>query len=210
MPEAIPAAPARPRAGRPRRAQQAPGLPLPGADQDAAPGAPHGPPQAALAELVSDRAQTERDRIAAAKRDAAGFVTDALPHITAQQLRWLTYRLESGDNQEACESSGIDPLEVLAWMGDPGFLATYQAAIENKREGFKTLTSHLLPAVIRSLHDMLETGSNKDRKEASLLILRAQGLLIDKAVTADPQAINALFSLLREERPVEARILSME
>lgn len=94
-------------------------------------------------------------------------------------------------------------------MAEPGFRATYEAALENKREGFRQLTSHLLPAVIRSMQDLLTTGSNKDKKEASALILRAQGLLIDKQNTTSPDAITALFELLRTPQPVEARILDV-
>lgn len=131
-----------------------------------------------------------------------------MPHITAAQLRWLTYRLESGDDREACLLSETDPIDVLAWMADPGFRATYDAALENKREGFKVLTSHLLPSVLRALQHMLAHGTNKDKKEASTLILRAQGLLIDKAPTTSPDAIQALLAILREERPIEARVVS--
>ena len=144
-----------------------------------------------------------------ARRDGLGFPTDAQPHVTAAQLRWLTYRLEAGDNAEACTLSGDDPLTVLQWLGDPEFFGVYQAALENKREGFKALTAHLLPAVLRSLDDLLRTGSNKDKKEAAALILRAQGLLVDKPPVADPGAISALFALLRQDQPVEARVLDM-
>ncbi len=143
------------------------------------------------------------------RRDALGFVTDAVPHITAAQLRWLTYRLESGSNAEACTLSETDPLTVLQWMAEDGFRATYEASLENKREGFKTLTAHLLPAVIRSLQEMLDSKTMKDRKEAATLLLRAQGLLVDKTSLVSPDAVHALFSLLREERPIEARVIDM-
>lgn len=159
---------------------------------------------------AEDLAEIEKARLARAKRDSTGFITDALPHVTSQQLRWLTYRLESGDDREACDLSGTDPYQILSWMADPGFRATYESALDNKREGFKTLTSHLLPSVIRSLQEMLDKGNMKDKKEASALILRAQGLMVDKSQSVDPNAIQGLFALLREERPVEARILDVK
>jgi hypothetical protein len=132
-----------------------------------------------------------------------------VPHVTATQLRWLTHRLESGDNLEACTASEIDPLTVLGWMSDPQFRSVFDQALENKREGFKALTAHLLPAVIRALQDLLTAGSNKDKKEASQLLLRAQGLLIDKASVISPDAISSLFQLLRQEQPVQPKIIDM-
>lgn len=175
-------------------------------------GSPAGPrSHDALAVIPAgdDPAALERARLARAKRDATGFITDALPHITADQLRWLTHRLESGDNQTACDLSGTDPYQVLTWLADPGFSATYQDALDNKREGFKTLTSHLLPSVIRAMQEVLERGNAKDRLQASTVILRAQGLMIDKTAQTDPGAVQSLFALLREEKPVEARILDI-
>jgi hypothetical protein len=169
-------------------------------------------PDALVGELLplgDDPASHVRNRLAVAKRDATGFITEAVPHITRDQLRWLTHRLETGDDKTACDLSSTDPFDVLLWMADPGFRATYEAALDNKREGFRVLTAHLLPSVIRSLQTMLDSGSNKDKKEASMLILRAQGLMVDKANTIDPNAVASLFSLLRQENQVEARILDV-
>lgn len=162
-----------------------------------------------LVESPDDPTALERARLARAKRDATGFITDAVPHVTALQLTWLTHRLETEDDQAACSLSGTDPYDVLRWMADPGFRATYEQALENKREGFKTLTSHLLPSVIRSMQSILESGNNKDKLTASTVLLRAQGLMVDKTQQVDPSAIQGLFALLREERPVEARILDV-
>jgi hypothetical protein len=143
------------------------------------------------------------------KRDALGFPTDAQPHITADQLRWLTYRLESGDNQEACERAETDPLTVLEWMADPDFFFIFKSALENKREAAKTLTSHLLPSTLRTLQDILATGSHKDKLAAATLVTRLQGLLVDRVSSAGQGTITDLFRLLREEKVVQPQIIDM-
>lgn len=184
--------------------------PLLDVDETALESPPESPPESPLEAPTALEILPPTPHPPASKKDTLGFPTDAQPHVTAAQLRWLTFRLESGDNAEACSLSGDDPLTVLTWLGDPEFFEVYQAALDNKREAFKTLSSHLLPAVIRSLDDLLRTGSNKDKKEASTLILRAQGLLVDKTGVVDPGSITALFSLLRQDQPVEARVLDMK
>lgn len=143
------------------------------------------------------------------KRDALGFPTEAQPHVTADQLRWLTHRLESDSNHAACERSGVDPLVVLGWMGEPDFYAVFTSALENKREAAKTLTSHLLPSTLRTLQDILGTGTHKDKLAAATLVARLQGLLVDRTATAGQGTITDLFALLREERMVEARVIDM-
>lgn len=161
-----------------------------------------------LAPLDAEQVQSIRDQQSRAKRDLAGFSTEAMPHLTRQQVKWLGHRIQSEDDAAACKAADVDPLDILRWMADPGFRAAFEMALDNKREGFKQLTTHLLPSVVLGLMDVVESGSNKDRLNAATLILRAQGLLIDKSAAADPGQVAALFALLREQAPVEARILS--
>jgi hypothetical protein len=172
-------------------------------------------PSAAVPHMTSlatrdEGASRVKSALSSAKRDFAGFIEGESPHLTEDQFAFLSWRLGLASDEEAADALGAElelgepySLEVIeAWHANPGFEGVYQTAIGNKREGFRLLAGHLLPKGLRVINSLLDSPSDKAREKGLTLLLRAQGLLIDKVTTASPDDISRLFASLREPRPV--------
>lgn len=163
------------------------------------------PPAPEPREIVQD----PRQNLATARRDAAGFIEGPVPSLTDEQITWITYRLAVESDQVACESSGISWTRLSEWLTDPGFISVFQVAMQNKREGFRLLTSQLLPKAVLTLIHLYELakGSDKDALRAADLAmklhLRAQGLLIDTKAHDPADQVARLLEALRREEPVK-------
>jgi hypothetical protein len=155
---------------------------------------------------VQERAVAKRRNLKTASRDDAGFSVEALPHLSAQQVKWLAQRASSESNVEASAAADIPLMLALEWMEQPEFLAIYQEVMENKREGFKQLATQLLPQALLALQRAISEGTNKEALEATKLLLRNQALLIDSVKTVDKDALGILLEEIRRPRPV-TRIL---
>lgn len=150
----------------------------------------------------SDEVAEKRRRLAKGKRDSTGFSVESLPFLTAQQTKWILARASVATNAEACHATKIPQADVLDWMENPDFVTLYQETLANKREGFKQLATQALPLVLEALLDMLQSKNDKARATAATLLLRNQGLLVDKVTTADPDAIRKLLEEVRAPRPI--------
>ena len=144
-----------------------------------------------------------------AKRDPSGFVVSDQPSVTAQQFIWLTYRLETASDLEACQATyaamdaPVDLDVVWKWREDAQFEAIYQECLANKREAFRYLGGQALPRALRALWQLLGSPSDRSKVQGLNLLLRSQGLLIDKVETHDPEAVEQLMAQLRERRPAQ-------
>jgi hypothetical protein len=145
-------------------------------------------------------------------RDSAGFLVGDQPSITSDQITWLTYRMGVDNDDEATQLSGLDTALVQSWLADNDFLAVYDVAIRNKREAFKLIGSQLLPKAIRTismlLDKALEEGNMRGAQIGLNMLLRSQGLLIDKISTDSGDKVDALMEMLRETAPIQ--VLNME
>jgi hypothetical protein len=152
---------------------------------------------------ITDKALAKRRKLKTARRDDAGFSLESLPHLSTQQVKWLASRAGSGSNAEACAQSGVELFLALEWMEDPEFVAMYQEVMENKREGFKQLATQALPLALTTLLQVMSSGEkDADRIKAATLILRNQGLLMDRMQVVDKDAISYLLEEIRKPRPV--------
>lgn len=131
-----------------------------------------------------------------AKYDADGFVTSYQAHLTEQQFEWLTWRMGVASDEEACEQSDIDQSLVDTWLADPEFSQVYQDSLANKREAFRYLSSQLIPKTLRTINALLDSESISAQVKGANLLLRAQGLLMDKRVVASSDDIARLREAL--------------
>jgi hypothetical protein len=77
-------------------------------------------------------------------------------------------------------------------------LASQQA----KQENFSLKATDLLPTALRVLQDAMEGDDPKDALAATKLLLRNQGLLVDKAQTVDKDALTILLEEIRKPRTI--------
>lgn len=150
---------------------------------------------------VSGRAEREaaaRRRLEAKPRDDMGFVIGAQKSLTQEQFKWLTHRLDAETDGDADTAANVDPIKRTLWMRDPDFRALYDTCQENKREATRLLGSQLLPKAMRTIDALLDDKSSKAQQVGLTMLLRMQGLLIDKKVTTSSDELAALMRELRQ------------
>jgi hypothetical protein len=125
-----------------------------------------------------------------------GFETGRVPAITEQQFRWLSFRMGCDDDLEPCRIMELDPLKLRDWLENPDFIEVYGKITENKREAFKYLITQLNGKALRVINDLLDETSVSARVNGLNLLLRAEGLLIDKTRTVDIDSITRLMQAL--------------
>lgn len=121
---------------------------------------------------------------------------ETFTHLTERQFEWLSFRLGTDTDADACEAVTLDPLEVSAWRGDPAFEAVYQRALENKREAFRVLGTHMLPKALRVINKLLDLPSVKANQIGLQLLLKTQALL-DQPQHDQADRIVQLLDVLR-------------
>jgi hypothetical protein len=152
--------------------------------------------------------QDVKDLLTKGKRDAVGFVIDDTPSLSEQQLLWLMFRLGTRTDDDACAAtyaeseSPIDLTTVEDWRRDPTFEGIYQTTISNKREAFRYIGGQMLPKALRVMWGLMSNPSPRAQVQGLQLLLRSQGLLIDKVERVDPEALNDLVTALRTPRPM--------
>lgn len=166
-------------------------------------GPPQTPPEDSALHVPAEGGGVEavKRRLAEARRDLAGFSLDDQPHLTDRQLDFLFERLSRADDEVACQEVGLAPAEVAAWRTTPEFEAVYQLCLANKREAFKLLSTQLLPLGLRTIKRLLTSPKPSAQERGLALLLRVQGLLIDKVERIDRDAVLELVARLREPRP---------
>lgn len=125
------------------------------------------------------------------------------PHLTDRQFIWVTYRLSTMDDLEACAAADVPADEVLEWRRDEQFNQFLRGALADKNKTFRDLTSHLLPETGRVIYRLLTSPNLRDQAKGATLLLRQQGLFLDKVEVMDQAAIAGLLSKLRTPGPVE-------
>jgi hypothetical protein len=139
-----------------------------------------------------------------AKRDWAGFIEGEAPSLSEEQVKWLSLRLGSESDEATCRVLNVSPVTVMAWRADPGFAAVEQTAMGNKREGFRLLTTHLLPKAVRRIEDLLDSASLRDVAKGVTLLLRVQGMLVDGQKLIDKDDLQMLMERLRAPSSITA------
>lgn len=150
---------------------------------------------------VTNKAALVKSEMANARRDLTGFSTDDQPHVTEQQFEFLSWRVGTATDEEACTYAEIDPDLLLDWLMDPNFVAVYETCLANKREGLKLLSVHLNGKVLRVINRMLSSSSEKSQKEAANMLIRIQGLYVDKTQGVDRDAITRLMEEIMRPKP---------
>ena len=131
-----------------------------------------------------------------------GFETGKTQFITEQQFVWLSHRMGCEDDLEPCKIMQLDPNIIADWLTQPDFSVVYEKVLGNKREGFKYLATQLLPKGLRVLNDLLDSSSVNAQVRGLQMLLRTNGLLIDKVQKVDSDAVNRLMESLRQMRPI--------
>lgn len=134
-------------------------------------------------------------------------LAESFTHLSERQFEWLSWRLGCATDAEACEMTGVDPADVLVWRGDPGFEAVYQRALENKREAFRVLGTHLLPKALRAINKLLESDSFKANQAGLQYLLKTQALL-DQPQKDQSEQVARLLDALRMPGHVAPVIIS--
>lgn len=154
-------------------------------------------------ELTVTSITTPLQSLVTGARDSMGFLTGSQPDLTDTQVTWLSYRLDTGNDEEATARSGIDP---AAWSNDSEFIRVYQMSVGNKREGFKYLGTQMLGKALRVISQLLDRALNENDVRAAQtalnMLLRSQGMLIDSLKVDSKSDVANLFELLRQEQPV--------
>jgi hypothetical protein len=117
-------------------------------------------------------------------------------HLTERQFEFLAWRLGSGTDEEAADACDTGILEVMTWRADPEFEQIYQRALDNKRDGFRVLGTHLLPKALRVINKMLESTNLRANTTGLQLLLKTQALLDAPTVDKSEQAVR-LIEMLR-------------
>lgn len=136
-------------------------------------------------------------------KDALGFPEGATLSLTREQFKWLAERLDAELDKDADEATGVDPTKRVMWFKNPDFVALYDTCVDNKREAARLLGSQLLPKALRTIYELLDGDSVKGKQVGLTMLLRMQGLLIDKVQTTSPDAIQQLMEALREHSAPE-------
>ena len=146
-----------------------------------------------------------RSFLSTAKRDGLGFIESDVPALGAKQVRFLGWLMELNDDEKAAQMARVEAEEVEIWAQDSGFLAMYDLAQNNKREAYRLLTGQMLGKAIRKLDELLDSDSPRAVHSGITLLLRSQGLLVDKVQHDSSDAVAQLLTMLRERTPVEPR-----
>jgi hypothetical protein len=127
-----------------------------------------------------------------------GFPVGVMPGVSEVQFNWLSYRMGLDDDNQACIVTNVDMTVVATWKEDPDFQYAYEKCLTNKREAFKYLVTQLNGKALRVIHELLDSPRTDARVRGLQLLMRAQGLLIDKQHTVDIDAVTRLVQSLRE------------
>lgn len=152
-------------------------------------------------EIEPERAVV-RSFLTTAKRDALGFIESDIPALSSKQVAFLGWFMELNDDVEAASVARISPEEVESWSQDAGFLAMYDIAQNNKREAYRLLTGQMLGKAIRKVNELLDSDSPRAVYSGVTLLLRSQGLLVDKVQHDSSDAVAQLVAMLRERSEV--------
>jgi hypothetical protein len=125
------------------------------------------------------------------------------PHLSERQFIWVTHRLSTADDLEACVAADVPADEVIEWRKNASFCGFLESALRDKNQTFRDLTSHMLPEAARAVYRLLTTGNLKDQAKGVQMLLRHQGLFVDTVRVQDEAAIASLLSKLREPGIVE-------
>lgn len=145
-----------------------------------------------------------RHELQTAKRDMAGFIEGGSPHLSIRQAVWVTTRSSVLTDAEACAQTDVPLSEVNGWKRDPDFVAMLEQAMSNKREGFRLLGTQILPKVLLTAIEKLDSNNERIQLSAAKLLAETQGMLITTVNKQSKDTIVELVAFLREPQPVEA------
>lgn len=137
-------------------------------------------------------------------------VHESFTHLSEKQFEWLSWRLGLDSDEDACEMAGVLSGVVEGWREDPLFEAAYQRAMENKREAFRVLGTHLLPKALRVINKLLEDKSIKANTAGLQYLLKTQALLDQPQKDSSEQVARLLEALRTPGQVVPAIVAPRE
>lgn len=138
-----------------------------------------------------------------APRDATGFIEGDLPGLSTAQYKWILARSQVADDEAACALTETPEIVVWDWKQDPGFASVLELTLSNRREGFKVLGTYLLPKALRKIEQLIDSDDPRSNAKGITLLLRAQGMLVDKVSRVDRSALESLMDSLRQATPIQ-------
>lgn len=138
-----------------------------------------------------------------AQRDSTGFIEGDLPQLSVAQYKWILARSQVADDAAACLITETPEILVWDWKQDPGFSQVLDLTLSNRREGFKVLGTYLLPKALRKIEQLIDSDDSRANARGITLLLRSQGMLVDKVAKVDRSALDSLMESLREARPIK-------
>lgn len=146
-----------------------------------------------------------RNPLRSAKRDETGFIEGDLPSLSQAQYKWILARSQVADDAAACLLTETPEIIVWDWKQEPGFASVLDLTLSNRREGFKVLGTYLLPKALRKIEQLIDSDDSRANAKGINLLLRAQGMLVDKVAKVDRSALEVLMDSLRA--PTHIRVI---
>lgn len=129
--------------------------------------------------------------------------------VSEVQALWLSFRRQVNSDQAAIErvNQWLDlkpPLtepEIKYWWTQEKFQDLANSVLETPpTTSFLSLTEQLFPVAFRTLHSMLTSKDVRAQGKGLELLLKMNGMLIERVKTDTPETIAEITKLLRETR----------
>lgn len=129
--------------------------------------------------------------------------------LSEVQCLWLSFRRQTASDRAALhrvnEWLALDPpleeAEVSAWWRSEKFQDLANSVLETPATtSFLSLTETLFPVAFRTLHALLSSKDHRAQGKGLELLLKMNGMLIERVKTDTPETISEITKLLRETR----------
>lgn len=125
-----------------------------------------------------------------------------LPQLSLSQALYISLLLDDAASAATRyeDAYGISP-DLETWYQDIDYIAALQLADSNRPLLFRALTNALFGKALRSLSAMLDRPQSQGK--AIELLLRLNGMLIDRVKDSAPNDLRELITLLRSKTLVQ-------
>lgn len=129
--------------------------------------------------------------------------------VSEIQALWLSFRRQTSTDKAAIDRVNqwlelkppLTTEEINAWWTQEKFQDLANAVLETPATtSFLSLTEQLFPVAFRTLHSMLTSKDARAQGKGLELLLKMNGMLIERVKTDTPETIAEITKLLRETR----------